>query len=110
LAAFARRLRALGAAVGVGAGWLARPPLDAQSGLIDFVTVDARGDLGTLAALAAASVVAPIVIAEAVPDSGRARWVVRHGATALRGNGLAAPLQSDEFVPWAQLEHRFFDL
>jgi GGDEF domain-containing protein len=110
LAAFARRLRALGAAVGVGAGHLASPPLDAQSGLIDFVAVDARGDLGTLAALAAASVVAPIVIAEAVPDSGRARWVVRHGATALRGNGLAAPLQLDEFVGWAQLEHRFFDL
>jgi GGDEF domain-containing protein len=108
--AFARRVRALGASVGVAAGRLANPPLDAQSGLIDFVTVDARGDLGTLSALAAASVVAPVVIAESLPDSGRARWVVRHGATALRGNGLAAPLPTDELVRWARLEQRFFDL
>ncbi len=108
-AAFARRLRALGAGVGVGAGSLASPPLDAQSGLIDFVTVDARGDLGTLAALAAASVVAPVVIAESLPDSGRALWVVRHGATALRGNGLAAPLSLDELVRWVPLARPFID-
>jgi EAL domain-containing protein (putative c-di-GMP-specific phosphodiesterase class I)/GGDEF domain-containing protein len=102
LAAFARRLRALGVGVGVGAWRLSSPPIDAASGLIDFVTVDARGDLGTLAALALGSVVAPVVIAEGVPDPGRARWVMRHGATALRGDGLAAPLKMDELVRWAQ--------
>ena len=88
--------------MGVGAWRLSSPPIDAASGLIDFVTVDARGDLGTLAALALGSVVAPVVIAEGVPDPGRARWVMRHGATALRGDGLAAPLKMDELVRWAQ--------
>jgi EAL domain-containing protein (putative c-di-GMP-specific phosphodiesterase class I)/GGDEF domain-containing protein len=110
LAAFARRLRALGAGVGVGAWRLSSPPIDAASGLIDFVTVDARGDLGTLAALALGSVVAPVVIAEGVPDPGRARWVMRHGATALRGDGLAEPLSSDELVRWAQDRRSFPDL
>jgi EAL domain-containing protein (putative c-di-GMP-specific phosphodiesterase class I)/GGDEF domain-containing protein len=102
LTAFARRLRALGAGVGVGAWRLSSPPIDAASGLIDFVTVDARGDLGTLAALALGSVVAPVVIAEGVPDLGRARWVMRHGATAVRGDGLAAPLAMEELAGWME--------
>jgi GGDEF domain-containing protein len=106
LAAFARRLRALGAGVGVGAWRLAGPPIDAASGLIDFVTVDARGDLGTLAALALGSVVAPVVIAENVPDPGRGRWVARHGATALRGDGLAASLAADELAGWTATDGR----
>ena len=110
LAAFARRLRALGAGVGAGAWRLASPPIDAASGLIDFVTVDALGDLDTLAALAVGSVVAPVVVAEGVPDSGRASWVVRHGATALRGDGLAASLAADELVAWAEDRRRFLDL
>jgi GGDEF domain-containing protein len=110
LAAFARRLRALGAGVGAGAWRLSSPPIDAASGLIDFVTVDARDDLGTLAALALGSVVAPVVIAEGVPDLGRARWVVRHGATALRGDGLATPLATDELIRWAQDRRRSLDL
>jgi EAL domain-containing protein (putative c-di-GMP-specific phosphodiesterase class I) len=110
LAAFARRLRALGAGVGAGAWRLSTPPIDAASGLIDFVTVDARGDLGTLAALALGSVVAPVVIAEGVSDPGRARWVVRHGATALRGDGLAAPLPAEELVRWTEDRRRSLDL
>jgi GGDEF domain-containing protein/EAL domain-containing protein (putative c-di-GMP-specific phosphodiesterase class I) len=102
LVPFARRLRALGVGVGVAAWRLANPPFGAESGLIDFVTVDARGDLGTLAALALGSVVAPVVIAEGVPDPGRGRWVARHGATALRGDGLAAPISADDLVRWAE--------
>ncbi|HEV2642145.1 MAG TPA: EAL domain-containing protein, partial [Candidatus Elarobacter sp.] len=43
VASFARRLRALGASVGVGAWRTSRPPFDAvDSGLLDFVTVDER--------------------------------------------------------------------
>lgn len=102
LVPFARRLRALGVGVGVGAWRLASPPFGAESGLIDFVTVDARGDVGTLAALALGSVVAPVVIAQGVPDPGRARWVARHGATALRGDGLAAPIPAGDLVRWAE--------
>jgi EAL domain-containing protein (putative c-di-GMP-specific phosphodiesterase class I) len=109
LAAFARRLRALGAGVGIGAWRLSTPPIDAASGLIDFVTVDARGDLGTLAALALGSVVAPVVIAEGVQDPGRARWVTRHGATALRGEGLATALAQDELIHWVEDRRSFPD-
>ena len=110
MVAFARRLRALGVSVGVEAWRLARPPIDAASGLIDFVSVDARGDLGTLAALALGSVVAPVVIAAGVPDAGRARWLVRHGATALRGNGLAPAMAPGELVQWAEGRSRTLDL
>jgi GGDEF domain-containing protein len=110
MVAFARRLRALGVSVGVEAWRLAKPPLDAGSGLIDFVSVDARGDLGTLAALALGSVVAPVVIATGVPDAGRARWLARHGATALRGDGLAVPMEPSELVPWADGRSRTLDL
>ena len=108
--AFARRLRALGVGVGVGASRLSQPPLDASSGLIDFISVDARGDLSTLAALALGSVVAPVVIADGVPDAGRARWLARHGATALRGNGLAAPIAAADLVTWAEGSSRTLDL
>lgn len=110
MVAFARRLRALGVSVGAEAWRLAKPPIDAASGLIDFVSVDARGDLGTLAALALGSVLAPVVIAAGVPDAGRARWLARHGATALRGNGLAPAMAPSELVQWAEGRSRTLDL
>jgi predicted signal transduction protein with EAL and GGDEF domain len=102
VASFARRLRALGASVGVGAWRTSRPPFDAiDTGLLDFVTVDERADARSLAALALASMLAPVVIAGGVSDPERARWLARHGATAVRGDGLAVPMGLHELVRWA---------
>jgi GGDEF domain-containing protein/EAL domain-containing protein (putative c-di-GMP-specific phosphodiesterase class I) len=99
---FARRLRARGAAVGVGAWRTSRPPFDAVDwGLLDFVTVDDDADPRMLAALALASMLAPVVIAGRVGDADRARWLARHGATAVRGDGLAEPMGLRELVRWA---------
>jgi EAL domain-containing protein (putative c-di-GMP-specific phosphodiesterase class I) len=98
----ARRLHALGARVGVAAWRTSRPPFDGASGLLDFVTVESGHDVRTLAELALASVVAPLVIATGVDDPDRARWLARHGATALCGEGLAAPMVLDELVRWAR--------
>ena len=56
----------------------------------------------TLAELALASVVAPLVIATGVDDPDRARWLARHGASALCGEGLAAPMPLEELVRWAR--------
>jgi GGDEF domain-containing protein len=98
LESFARKLRALGAAVGIGA-W--RTPFDVAGGLIDFVTVEDGPDVRTLAALALGSVLAPVVIAGGAPDRDRARWLARHGATALYGKGLSAPMGLPELVRWA---------
>jgi GGDEF domain-containing protein len=98
---FARRLRALGAGVGAGAWRTSRPPFDAvDTGLLDFVTVDDDG-ARMLAALALASVLAPVVIAGGVRDGERARWLARHGATAVRGDGLAKSMGLHELVRWA---------
>ena len=98
LESFARKLHALGAAVGIGA-W--RTPFDVAGGLIDFVTVEDGPDVRTLAALALGSVLAPVVIAAGTPDRDRARWLTRHGATALSGKGLSAPMGLSELVRWA---------
>jgi EAL domain-containing protein (putative c-di-GMP-specific phosphodiesterase class I) len=97
--AFARRVRALGANVGTGA-W--RVSLEGGGGALDFVTVaDTADDVRALAALALGSVVAPVVIASGAADRERARWLVRHGATAVRGEGLAEPMGLQELVRWA---------
>ncbi|HEV3089556.1 MAG TPA: hypothetical protein VGX96_20300 [Candidatus Elarobacter sp.] len=95
--AFARRVRALGAHVGAGA-W--RVQFEA-AGPLDFVTVEDADDVRTLAALALGSVVAPVVVAAGVASAERARWLVRHGATAARGEGLAEPMGLQELVRWA---------
>ena len=100
--AFARRLRALGAGVGVGAWSTSRPPFDAvDAGLLDFVTVDDDAGARTLAGLALASMLAPVVIAGRVADAERGRWLARHGATAVRGDGLAERMGLHELVRWA---------
>ncbi len=103
VASFARRLRTLGAGVGVGAWRTSRPPFDAVDlGWLDFVTVDERADARSLAALALASVLAPVVVAGGVGDAERARWLARHGATAVRGDGLAPAMGLQELVRWAR--------
>lgn|GEM_PF-2495593 len=102
VASFARRLRALGAGVGVGAWRTSRPPFDAvDAGLLDFVTVDDDAGARTLAGLALASMLAPVVIARGVGDTERMRWLARHGATAAGGDGLAEPMGLHELVRWA---------
>ncbi|HZW52621.1 MAG TPA: EAL domain-containing protein [Candidatus Elarobacter sp.] len=101
LESFARRLHALGARVGVAAWRTSSPPFDGTNGLLDFVTVEATQDVRTLAELALASVVAPMVLASGASDRERARWLARHGATALRGQGLAAPMRLQQLVRWA---------
>jgi EAL domain-containing protein (putative c-di-GMP-specific phosphodiesterase class I) len=98
---FARRLHALGARVGVAAGRTSSAPFGGANGLLDFVTVQAVHDVRTLAELALASVVAPMVLASGANDPERARWLARHGATALRGEGLAAPMRLQQLVRWA---------
>ena len=100
VASFARRLRALGAGVGVSAWCTSRPPFHAvDTGLLDFVTVEESSDARTLAGLALASMLAPVVIADGVRDAERARWLARHGATAVRG--LAESMGLHELVRWA---------
>jgi EAL domain-containing protein (putative c-di-GMP-specific phosphodiesterase class I) len=100
--AFARRLRALGAGVGVGAWRTSRPPFDGvDDGLLDFVTVEDDAGARTLAGLALASMLAPVVIAGGVADPERMRWLARHGATAARGPGLAESMGLHELVRWA---------
>jgi EAL domain-containing protein (putative c-di-GMP-specific phosphodiesterase class I) len=100
---FVRRLRALGAAVGVGAWRTSRPPFDGvDTGLLDFVTVADDAGARTLAGLALASMLAPVVIADGVGDAERMRWLARHGATAVRGDGLAPPMGLPELVRWAR--------
>jgi predicted signal transduction protein with EAL and GGDEF domain len=107
VASFARRLRALGASVGVGAWRTSRPPFDAaHTGWLDFVTVEERADARSLAALALASVLAPVVVAGGVDDPERARWLARHGATAVRGDGLAPAMGLHELVRWASNHSR----
>ena len=99
---FARRLRALGAGVGVGAWRTSRPPFDAvDTGLLDFVTVDDDAGGRTLAGLALASMLAPVVIARGVAGGDRMRWLARHGATAAQGDGLADSMGLRELVRWA---------
>jgi len=99
---FARRLRALGAAVGVDAWRTSRAPFDAvDAGLLDFVTIDDDAGARTLAGLALASMLAPAVIAGGVADAERMRWLARHGATAARGAGLSEPMGLHELVRWA---------
>jgi EAL domain-containing protein (putative c-di-GMP-specific phosphodiesterase class I) len=68
---------------------------------LDFVTLDGSHDGRTLAELALASVVAPVVIVSGVHDRERGRWLARHGASALSGQGLAAPMGLPELVRWA---------
>jgi len=102
VASFARRVRALGAGIGVGAWRTSRPPFDAvDTGLLDFVTVDDDAGARTLAGLALASMLAPVVIAGGVADAERMRWLARHGATAARGDGLAESMGLHELVRWA---------
>lgn len=98
---FVRRLRSIGAAVGVGAWRTASPPFDGANGLLDFVTVDAGSDVRTLAGLAVASVIAPIVVAGGARDREHARWLLRNGATAVRGDEIAPPMALNELVRWA---------
>ncbi|MEO7039657.1 MAG: EAL domain-containing protein, partial [Candidatus Elarobacter sp.] len=98
---FVRRLRSIGAAVGVGAWRTASAPFDGANGLLDFVTVDAGSDVRTLAGLAVASVIAPIVVAGGARDRDHARWLLRNGATAVRGDGIAPPMAWNELVRWA---------
>ncbi len=106
---FVRRVRALGVRVGVAAARASQAPFGRGGALLDFVAVDARhaGPAGSgdavraLAELALASVIAPAVVVDGVSDRERARWLVRHGATALRGQGLAAPLRLHELIVWA---------
>jgi GGDEF domain-containing protein/EAL domain-containing protein (putative c-di-GMP-specific phosphodiesterase class I) len=100
--AVVRRLHALGARVGVAAWRTSRAPFDGSHGSLDFVTVDGAHEVRTLAELALASVVAPLVIATGVDDPDRARWLARHGASALCGEGLAAPMVLEELVRWAR--------
>ncbi|HTD38855.1 MAG TPA: hypothetical protein VK669_15195 [Candidatus Limnocylindrales bacterium] len=101
LESFARRLRALGARLGAPVWRTATMPFDGSSALLDFVTVDGTHDVRTLAELALASVVAPTVIATGVNDAERGRWLARHGATVLRGEGLAGPMRLQQLVRWA---------
>jgi GGDEF domain-containing protein len=101
LESFARRLHALGARVGVAAACTSRPPFDGEHGLLDFVTVDGSHEVRTLAELALASVVTPVVIVGGVDDRERGRRLARYGATALSGKGLAAPMGLPELVRWA---------
>ncbi|HEX3465379.1 MAG TPA: hypothetical protein VHS78_15125 [Candidatus Elarobacter sp.] len=98
---FARRLRALGARLGAPVWRTATLPFDGSSALLDFVSVDGTHDVRTLAELALASVVAPTVIATGVADSERGRWLARHGATVLRGEGLAGSMRLQQLVRWA---------
>lgn len=100
VAVCARRLHALGARVGVAARHAAGP-FDGLTGVLDFVTVEGANDVRTLAELALAAVIAPVVIAAAVDGRERARWLARHGATALSGQGLAAPMGLPSLVRWA---------
>ena len=103
LESFARRLRAHGAHVGVAAGRTAQARFDLSSGLLDFVSVDASaGDVRALAELALATVLAPTVLARGAADRERARWLARYGATALAGEGLAAPMGLQQLVWWAR--------
>ncbi len=101
LESFARRLHALGARVGVAAARTSSPPFDGEHGLLDFVTVDGAHDVRTLAELALATVVAPVAIVGGVHDRDRGRWLARYGASALWGEGLAAPMGLPELVRWA---------
>lgn len=98
---FARRLRSMGVRVGVGAWRTASPPFDLANGLLDFVTVDAGSDVRTLAGLAVASVTAPVVVAGGARDRDHAKWLLRNGATAVWGDGIAAPMTLNELVRWA---------
>jgi EAL domain-containing protein (putative c-di-GMP-specific phosphodiesterase class I) len=63
--------------------------------------VDDAGDVRSLTALALASMLAPVVIAGGIASAERARWLARHGATAVRGDGLAEPMGLRELVRWA---------
>jgi GGDEF domain-containing protein len=101
LESFARRLHALGARVGVPAARTSHAPFDGERGLLDFVTIDGSHDVRTLAELASASVVVPVVIVGGVHDRERGRWLARYGASALWGEGLAAPMGLPELVRWA---------
>jgi len=101
LESFARRLHALGARVGVAAARASSPPFDGENGLLDFVSVDGSHDVRTLAELALASVVAPVAIVGGVHDRERGRRLTRNGASALWGEGLAAPMGLPELVRWA---------
>ena len=101
LDAGARRLRALGARIGVGAWLTSTAPFDGSSGLLDFVTVRGDESVRALAELALGCVVAPVVVATGVGDREQGRWLARHGATALIGEGLAALMPLDELVRWA---------
>jgi GGDEF domain-containing protein/EAL domain-containing protein (putative c-di-GMP-specific phosphodiesterase class I) len=101
IASFARRLHALGARIGIAARRAASGPFEDAGGLLDFVTVDGAHDVRTLAELALASVVAPVVIASGVDGPERGRWLARHGATALTGQGLAAPMGLPLLARWA---------
>ena len=98
---FARRVRALGARVGVAAARVLHASFEGGGSLLDFVVVDARHEVRALAELALASVLAGEVVADEISKPERARWLIRHGATALCGQGLAAPLRLRELVGWA---------
>jgi GGDEF domain-containing protein len=104
LEAFARRLHALGAAVGAGAWRTGGAPFDMANGLLDFVTVDAGAgsDVRTLAGLAAGAMFAPAVLATGARDREHARWLARNGATALSGDGISARKALGELVGWAR--------
>jgi len=85
-----RQLRTLGIAIGMDA--LCAGAFAQRGGVtpdLDFVTVDAGTHMGTLAALACGSILAPQVIVFGVTSLAEGRWLARHGATVLGGPGLA---------------------
>jgi GGDEF domain-containing protein len=104
LETFARRLHALGAAVGAGAWRTGSAPFDTANGLLDFVTVDAGtgSDVRTLAGLAAGSMFAPAVLATGARDREHARWLAKNGATVLCGDGISTRKALGELVGWAR--------
>lgn len=97
-----RRLRSLGVAVGLDA--LSAGALAARGEIgvdLDFVTIGNGTDVGSLAALACGAILAPQVVALEVGSLEVARWLARHGATALAGPGLGVEVAAAEVASLA---------
>lgn len=99
----AGRLRRLGVAIGAEAFSGSRASLDALAAIpLDVLAVDVRGDLRALAALAAASILAPRIIGAGLADRERIRNLARQGVGTLRGPGIAPALTAERFVSWCR--------
>ncbi|MGD0051450.1 MAG: hypothetical protein ABSD03_06480 [Vulcanimicrobiaceae bacterium] len=97
-----RRLRSLGVAIGLDALHAGALAARGEIGVdLDFVTIGNGTDVGSLAALACGAILAPQVVALEVGSLDVARWLGRHGATALGGPGLAADVPAAEIASLA---------